>query len=387
MTAFAHYASPLANELTTVLEWSDPKILSDAPSLARLPGGRLLCSVALLSWDDTVQQAYGRDRCLVFGSDDDGVTWRELARLPFQCGMFVLGGGRTHFVGSGADYEGLWVCASSDGRKAWTEPVCLHEGSVYAPATGYAVRGDTLYWAADDRGHGGKGRAVFALAADLTKDLCAPGTWRESAAITHPGVPQQMGRGQHNGGVWLEPNVVCFKDALHLAVRVRVSQEDQTQVLPNLAALCDLTDDGQDLSLSFSHYYPFPGAQNHFHIVYDRATALHWMTGNQVTGLGHDCWHGWANERRFLMLHYGVDGRNWFPAGCVARWPETRQAFNYCSPLIDGEDLLIVSRTAQDSKNQHDNDRVTFHRVPEFRRLALDLSPAAPVQSPEETGA
>ena len=374
--AFEHSAQPLTGESVTVYRWSDPNILSDAPSLVRLPKGRLLCSAALLSRDDSVQQTYGADRCLIFGSDDDGATWHELARLPFQCGRFLLWDERIYFVGSGCDYEGLWVSALSDDGDAWAEPVCLRQGNVYAPAMGYAIRDATLYWAADDRGAGGKGRAVFALAADLTKDLCDPRAWRESRAITHPGVPPQLWNAGHNGGVWLEPNVICFRDTLRVVVRIRISQADGAQVLPNLAAICDLADDGRELSLSFSHYYPFPGAQNHFHIAHDEATDLHWMTCNLVTGVGHECWHGWGNERRFLMLYYGVDGENWFPAGCVARGLETRQAFNYCSPLIDGDDLLIGSRTGHDSLNQHDNDRVTFHRVRQFRRLALDLSPA-----------
>ena len=56
--------------------------------------------------------------------------------------------------------------------------------------------------------------------------------------------------------------------------------------------------------------------------------------------------------------------------------PSHRHAFNYCTPLIDGDDLLIVSRTSQDAANKHDNDRVTFHRLTNFRSLTMDLRPA-----------
>ena len=75
------------------------------------------------------------------------------------------------------------------------------------------------------------------------------------------------------------------------------------------------------------------------------------------------------------MLSYGVDALNWFPAGCVARWPSPAQAFNYTSPLIDGNDLLIASRTSRNGRDQHDNDLITFHRLPDFRSLALNLFP------------
>ena len=82
-----------------------------------------------------------------------------------------------------------------------------------------------------------------------------------------------------------------------------------------------------------------------------------------------------GNERRFLMLFYGVDALNWFPAGCVAHWPNPAQAFNYTTPLIDDQDLLIVSRTSRNGRDQHDNDLITFHRLPDFRSLALNLFP------------
>ena len=38
---------------------------------------------------------------------------------------------------------------------------------------------------------------------------------------------------------------------------------------------------------------------------------------------------------------------------------------------------LMLSRTSSpDARHQHDSDLVTFHRVADFRRLALDLHPA-----------
>jgi hypothetical protein len=43
--------------------------------------------------------------------------------------------------------------------------------------------------------------------------------------------------------------------------------------------------------------------------------------------------------------------------------------------LIDGDDLVLVSRTGRDSGNQHDVDLATFHRIKRFRDLAVDLTP------------
>ena len=82
-----------------------------------------------------------------------------------------------------------------------------------------------------------------------------------------------------------------------------------------------------------------------------------------------------GNERCLLMLHYSQDALNWLPAGCVAMWLSPLQAFNYATLLIDGDDLLLASRTARQALDQHDNDLVTFHRLRRFRSYALDLKP------------
>ena len=79
------------------------------------------------------------------------------------------------------------------------------------------------------------------------------------------------------------------------------------------------------------------------------------------------------DERRILALFYGLDPLCWFQAGIIVKGPSTSYAFNYTTPLIDGDDLLIVSRTS--CADHHDNDRVTFHRLRDFRSLAVDLRP------------
>ncbi len=89
----------------------------------------------------------------------------------------------------------------------------------------------------------------------------------------------------------------------------------------------------------------------------------------------HGSYKSNAGDRRFLMLFYGVDGLNWFPAGCVAQARKLSQSFMYARPVIDGDDLAIIARSSIHAPNQHDADSATFHRVRDFRRLALDLIP------------
>ena len=84
--SFTDWAQPLSTDFVTVHQWTDRRLISDAPALAKLADGRLLCSVQLWSRDDTARRLYGSDRCLVFASDDRGASWREIARIPFPKG-------------------------------------------------------------------------------------------------------------------------------------------------------------------------------------------------------------------------------------------------------------------------------------------------------------
>jgi hypothetical protein len=47
----------------------------------------------------------------------------------------------------------------------------------------------------------------------------------------------------------------------------------------------------------------------------------------------------------------------------------------YACPVVDGGDLAIIARSSVNAPNQHDADTATFHRVRDFRKLALDLYP------------
>jgi hypothetical protein len=159
------------------------------------------------------------------------------------------------------------------------------------------------------------------------------------------------------------------------------------QTTANIAGVCDLTDEGGRLSLEFTQFSPMPGAQNKFHVIYDDASRLYWTPATLVTdsqdqlgycraarGRGEFRGTG-GNERRILMLLYSLDALNWFQAGCIAMARRLRQSFMYACPLIDGDDLLILSRTSRDARDQHDADLCTFHRLSGFRRRALDLRP------------
>src|SRR5690606_12406232 len=130
-----------------------------------------------------------------------------------------------------------------------------------------------------------------------------------------------------------------------------------------------------------------PGGQLKFTVIRDQPSQLFWSTANLVVDSqstfdwwvkGNErgnFWGGGGNDRRTLILQYSLDALNWFQAGVIAQAPKISQSFMYARPVVEGDDLIVISRSSVNAPNQHDADYATFHRVKKFRSLALDLRP------------
>ena len=384
--------TPLAQNYDVIFEVPDPRCYTPAASLVRLPDGALLSSFALMTRVDLTPGVPDREAETIFRvSGDDGRTWQTRSTLPVGDGLLFVHDGRVHLLGNREGRRDLVLSTSEDGARTWSAPVTLFEGRFWNTFTPHAVRDRTLYWAVGAPNENGNfnrsGSRIAAIAGDLGSDLTDPRGWRLSELLTYPGTPAGMSAGlttpavDDGGDHWLEPNVVNVDGRVRAVVRLRVDG----QTTSHLCAMCDVDDDGRDLALRFTQFHPIPG-NCYFHIIRDGPAGYYWTTTNLPTrtqqldwgrGTPERCMLGGSgNERRFLMLNYSADALNWFPAGCVARWPHLHQGLQYNALLVDGDDLLISSRTSKDRPNQHDNDLVTLHRVGNFRALAMDLGAA-----------
>jgi hypothetical protein len=327
----------------------------------------------------------------ILRSTDAGKSWQRTADLPYYSGVpWAHGEALYLFVNKGGTKvrnDDLLLLRSLDGGKTWSEPVTLFTGHFWNCHTGMAVRGNHLYWAVDDLSLGAK-RGPRAVVGDLTADLMNPKSWRMSEAVPFPGVPDALTNPKLTElkSQYLEPNVLNVRGQL----RVLMTVKPKRQSTAGLSAVLDLDDDGQKLDLRFRQFHPMPGGQLKFCVLWDEVSQMFWATANLVVD-SQGAFDWWAagekrgnfafasgmggNDRRFLMLLYGVDGLNWMQAGCIAQAGKISQSFMYARPVIDGDDLAIISRTSVNAPNQHDADFATFHRVRDFRKLALKLTP------------
>jgi hypothetical protein len=376
-------AQPLAQDYTVVLAQDADQIPKlDSVGLAKLPDGRLVAVVTV--------EPKGPNYVQVVESEDGGATWRPTARLPYNAATPFVNNGALHLfahpAGTKPYREGdLMLLHSGDGGRSWADPVKLFEGHFWNVQTGMAIRDGHLYWSADDYVATPK-RGPRVFAGDLSADLMNPKAWRMSNYVEFPGLPDLLLnpaiKGSYPSQRMLEPNVILVNGR----IRVLACVKPLLQATTNLAAVFDLDERDGKFDLSFTQYHPMPGGQVKFCIQWDEVSRLFWATLNLAADgqdqlalkdpreqRGVTDYPGGIGGNDRLMLFYGLDGLNWFPAGCIARAGRLGQSFMYPSHIFDGDDLLVVSRSSINGKNRHDADACTFHRVRSFRNLAMNL--------------
>jgi len=381
-----------AQDYTVVFHNPDREYYVEGCGLVRLDDGGLVAVVPVVpraEWSKERRAKHSRTH--VLRSTDAGKTWQHLAELPYYSAVpWVHQGALYIFANKGGTEfrnDDLLLLRSGDAGKTWSAPVTLFKGHFWNCHTGMTVRGHHLYWAVDDLAFGSK-RGPRVVAGDLSANLMDPRAWRISNPVPFPGVPDALTNPKFAQltSQYLEPNVLNVRGQL----RVLMTVKPKRQSTAGLCAVLDLNDDGDKLDLKFTQFSPMPGGQLKFCVIWDEVSKMFWATANLVvdsqgtfdwweTGQKRGDFNGseriGGNDRRFLMLLYGLDGLNWFQAGCVAQAGKISQSFMYARPVIDGNDLAIISRSSINAPNQHDADCATFHRVRNFRRLALKLVP------------
>ncbi|MBR5309086.1 MAG: exo-alpha-sialidase [Clostridia bacterium] len=124
-------------------------------------------------------------------------------------------------------------------------------------------------------------------------------------------------------------------------------------------------------------FLPMPGGQMRFHILYDEKTKLYWLLSTQCTDsmtrielLSSERYNIPCDERDRLQLSFSKNMVDWCFAGIVAKGDSEKQSRHYACMAIDGDDLVIVSRSGdKDAFSAHNGNMATFHRVKDFRSL------------------
>lgn len=364
------------------------------PGIALLPNGTIVVAAPCLQGGTVPGNAYDwSGRVFIARSVDRGRTFQQVAKLDgYSDATPFVHDGKLYMFVQQRKWHDVSIRRSIDEGATWSEPVRLFEGFYWNCHTSMAFERGRLFWAlqkgmteTEDYGTA----ELVVIAGDPKGDLLSPAAWRMSSSIAHPKTPAELvpagAMSPASWGfadAWLEPNTISVNGRIRVLLRMVIDGYATT----GAAVVCDLDD--ASMTLHFTQIHPMPGAQCKFFMLDDRVSSgSYWMLANlpaDAQGQVFD-WNavrasgpflnGPGNDRRFLMLFYSADALTWFPAGCVARAASLLQSYMYPAAAIDGDDIVLIARTSLHAANQHDADLVTFHRIENFRSLAMNLRP------------
>ncbi|MCJ8329037.1 MAG: glycoside hydrolase [Lentisphaeria bacterium] len=357
----------------------------------------------------------------VFSSDDGGTTWLHRADYSFIEAKTFVAGDHLYALGNyGGEGRGdMAVMRSDDWGKSWTEPVVLFPGLRWhlTPCnTVYA--NECVYFAVEKRcSEDVEGWAVSILSpilmrAKVDSDMLLEESWTLSSELVFrdnvdmdeidftgipffPFVPDGPNWIHKWDCVmvppgWLETNVVQIRDpnhywhdpkggTFHLFIRAHTGRSNFAAI----AKVCE-NDDGSMTTMLVTVpsgkkmvYLPLPGGHLKFFIEYDAVSNLYWMASNQATDsmVRADCMpadrHASPdNERHRLGLHFSRNCVDWCFAGLVAKGNSEKEARHYPSMTIDGDNLVVLSRSGDErAQSAHDGNMISCHVVRDFRKL------------------
>ncbi|OXU15020.1 sialidase family protein [Sedimentisphaera salicampi] len=318
---------------------------------------------------------------LVFRSKNQGKTWQKISEAPCYWANIFVHSGSLYMMGTSRPHGDVVILRSDDGGDNWTAPEdensgLLLTGGKYHTAPVPVIYSHGRIWRGfeDAMGIGGWGDhfRAFMLSAPNGSNLLDASNWRVSNRI---GADQDWLGG--NFGGWLEGNAVAGPDNNILNI-LRVDTDDRRL---GRAAIAECGWNGRKLTFDpESGFINMPGGGKKFTIRYDSETESYWTISNAVMPANTHESKNNERVRNAAALLSSKNLRDW-QMKCVLLYhkDDKKHGFQYLDWLIEGDDIIAVSRTAFDdaysgADNQHNANYLTFHRFEDFRELEMEDS-------------
>lgn len=333
----------------------------------------------------------------IYRSTDNGDTWSHQCKLPtYHCGSFFSMGNALYLLYADFRHDNKTrIRKSTNDGVDWSEPVVIHKQALWDGNGAWARHKGYLYKPLDEsqpENANGPRSMPRVLRIRLGTSPMVPANWQlsERPNFDFPPPPEvrdvqvEKGRVRRNNN---EGNCVVGPDG---KLRVIYRHFERTRGIFSATVFYDEQNHTQHFRNVYNPdppeggencYSDFPGACSGFHIRYDEKSGKYIALANPVTGdtsypdgrpLGiYRC------MRNILVMMESDDLVHWRIAKHLLKddkentWEESvkKNGFQQVNFEFQGDDLIWISRTAYDGvANLHDANRITFHRLPNFRQ-------------------
>lgn len=380
------YADTLHTDIAVVKEGDPVGMHLHAPNL-------ILTDKSLLSVHGVsrVKEPWGD----IHRSTDNGRTWQHQYRLDsFRCGSFFQIGQTVYLLYSALKPNpATFIRESRDNGQSWSAPVEIWKKCLWEGNGAYAIHNGFLYKALDEnKPKEGRFHLPRVLKLDMKTNPMVAKNWIFSDFPNFDFPPPKPvldyevanGRVPRNNS---EGNCVVGPDG---KLRIIYRHFERAQGIFSATVFYNDKNNTQHFRNVFDPdpqkgkencYSIFPGACSGFHIARDPVTRKYIALSNPVTGeseypdrkrLGI-----YRLMRNVLVMMESDDLVHWRIAkhllkdGHEPDWETSvkKTGFQQINFQIDGSDLIWISRTAYNgAENLHNGNRITFHRLPNFRQ-------------------
>jgi len=336
-----------------------------SPSIVKLPSGALLVSM------DLYAPGAPQNLTLLFRSDDRGRNWRYVADLfPCYWGTLFMHRGRLYMQGCSTEYGDIVIGVSDDEGYTWSRPAHLFVGSSSPLSAGWQRTplpiintNGRLFVSVDYGAWKEGGHSIGMLSVQEDADLLDSRNWTCSELIEYDSGWPDAPRGDSTG--MLEGNMVIGKDGKLLnLLRIGLINCEPSH---GVAVLLETDPDQPEAPLKFHRFINMPsGSNSKSYVLFDPVSGYYVAIGNICVNPAT------PGQRNVLALQASEDLYSWRVAKILLDYRDedpNKVGFQYITFLIDGDDILYVSRTSiNGARNFHDANYITFHTIENFRQ-------------------